>query len=175
VHLKYNNREILSNSTCVTTIPELCNQEVDSNSTFCGFFLQWFHEIFVLNKGLPVFTEVFKEKLLLDKDIKQDKILIYKLTSYVKLWKQKFIAFLGVFMYNSKISALLHPTNPFETKVDDEPDGFLFIVESLAKTIFNKVFYSVSILKELRFSSNITNRLYHEDIILFTEEGSYNI
>jgi hypothetical protein len=78
-------------------------------------------------------------------------------------------------MYNSKISALLHPTNPFETKVDDEPDGFLFIVESLAKTIFNKVFYSVSILKELRFSSNITNRLYHEDIILFTEEGSYNI
>lgn len=146
--------------------------EFDTNS-FCGLFLQWFHSLIVENDSLPAFYNKLPEhhKKLYDNedaDIRLKDGFIQKLC---ELWKFKFNHFLEKFWNNKSFLSLIDHNCPLATVIENTEDGLRFIINSLAESIFEKVFYGVENLNEVSFNQYPSNDLYKQTVFLMTKKG----
>lgn len=144
----------------------------DTNS-FCGLFLQWFHSLVVVNLSLSEFYDKLPDhnKNLYDNkdaDIRLKDGVIQKLC---ELWKSKFNHFLEKFWNNKLFLSLIDEKCPLATVIENTEDGLKFVINSLAESIFEKVFYSIEQLNEVSFNQYPSNDLYKKTVFLMTKNG----
>ena len=137
---------------------------------FCGLFLQFFHEIIVLNEKTESVANKMLQKLNVDDNRIKD-----AMNKVVELLKLKFNSFLKQFWNHTGFLKLLHINSPLESIVEGVDDGFEFIISTLSTKIFDKVFMGKGVLENITFQSyDFPDQNYTIEIIrIITQEGIY--
>jgi hypothetical protein len=153
--------------------------DADTCDLSCGWFLKWFHSMIYEHKGKTSFRlhlkELFGEGNESSNDplsVKEKEQLLERAEEYAKAWKSRWHNFFKKLWNHKYIMDLIDIDVPQATQVEDSENGFLFIVETIAENIFEKVFFGCEILPPVYIRSKKTNTVtLHSNILLLNKNG----
>ena len=115
---------------------------------YCWWFVQFFHKSFVLNqKASKVRDEIVDVYNISDNKLKEN------IEKVFTILKEKFNKLLFYFWNHETFLKLIHKTKPLETLVQDEKDGFEYLLNILSAEILKVLFHDESELSNVTFES----------------------
>ena len=149
----------------------------NSKNYYCGWFVKWFYLLNFQYK-LSYFKEsflpsVFPGQVIVEEEDKGNKEInsITRAWRYAKTSRTRWCNFFESLWNHPAIQELLDPMEPKNTKVEDEKDGLGFITETIARHIFNKVFYETSVVPSIVTKGEDDQTHMHLGLKLFRIEG----
>ena len=157
--------------------PPIVEAIPDENSKdyHCGWFLTWFRMI-VFESSRSQIKEYLQGHFDLQNCSTIEKESLYqRALVYTQMWKARWNIFFEKLWNHPTIMSLIDEAIPQSTKVIGHPNGFTFIIETIAENIFKKVFHGKHTLPAVKIHSYVGSTeiiSLREDIYVLSKTGS---
>lgn len=102
---------------------------------------------------------------------KEREALQEKAILYAKAWRTRWHTFFRHLWNNPIIQALINQQIPQSTKVIGTENGFVYIVQTIAENIFQKVFYGCTHLPTIKIQSSTGSVRENSYVEILTKDG----